>query len=105
MRSQEGAIFFVINLVGNFGTVFMDNGSYLDLSHDYMSFQVGLLMIQERLLQQSHRSESRSCPSWVRNGRPQLVRYSVACCHHDGPFGACSGIQPGLPNLPISNAR
>ncbi len=26
MRSQEGAIFFVINLVGNFGTVFMDNG-------------------------------------------------------------------------------
>ena len=27
MRSQEGAIFFVINLVGNFGTVFMDNGT------------------------------------------------------------------------------
>lgn len=26
MRSQEGAIFFVINLVGNFGTVFCDNG-------------------------------------------------------------------------------
>ncbi|KAK9236130.1 Sodium:solute symporter family-domain-containing protein [Lipomyces kononenkoae] len=26
MRSQEGAIFFVINLVGNFGTVFLDNG-------------------------------------------------------------------------------
>ncbi|KAL1304291.1 hypothetical protein AAFC00_000696 [Neodothiora populina] len=26
MRSQEGAIFFVINLVGNFGTVFTDNG-------------------------------------------------------------------------------
>lgn len=28
MRSQEGAIFFVINLVGNFGTVFMDQGYY-----------------------------------------------------------------------------
>ncbi|EME46110.1 hypothetical protein DOTSEDRAFT_148063 [Dothistroma septosporum NZE10] len=28
MRSQEGAIFFVINIVGNFGTVFMDNGYY-----------------------------------------------------------------------------
>ena len=28
MRSQEGAIFFIINLVGNFGTVFMDNGYY-----------------------------------------------------------------------------
>ncbi|KAG7006612.1 urea active transporter 1 [Physcia stellaris] len=28
MRSREGAIFFVINLVGNFGTVFLDNGYY-----------------------------------------------------------------------------
>ncbi|KAK5755080.1 urea active transporter [Elasticomyces elasticus] len=28
MKSQEGAIFFVINLVGNFGTVFCDNGYY-----------------------------------------------------------------------------
>ncbi|KAK7206786.1 Sodium:solute symporter family-domain-containing protein [Myxozyma melibiosi] len=26
MRSKEGAIFFVINIVGNFGTVFLDNG-------------------------------------------------------------------------------
>lgn len=25
MRSREGAVFFVINIVGNFGTVFMDN--------------------------------------------------------------------------------
>ncbi|KIM98023.1 hypothetical protein OIDMADRAFT_83017, partial [Oidiodendron maius Zn] len=28
MRSKEGAIFFVINIVGNFGTVFLDNGYY-----------------------------------------------------------------------------
>lgn len=28
MKSQEGAIFFVINIVGNFGTVFLDNGYY-----------------------------------------------------------------------------
>lgn len=28
MQSREGAIFFVINIVGNFGTVFMDNGYY-----------------------------------------------------------------------------
>ncbi|VUC29471.1 unnamed protein product [Clonostachys rosea] len=28
MRSKEGIIFFVINIVGNFGTVFMDNGYY-----------------------------------------------------------------------------
>lgn len=26
MRSKDGAIFFVINIVGNFGTVFLDNG-------------------------------------------------------------------------------
>ena len=28
MRSKEGAIFFVINIVGNFGTVFCDNGEF-----------------------------------------------------------------------------
>jgi len=28
MRSKEGAIFFIINIVGNFGTVFLDNGYY-----------------------------------------------------------------------------
>ncbi|PIB03184.1 putative urea active transporter 1 [Cercospora beticola] len=28
MRSKGGVIFFVINIVGNFGTVFMDNGYY-----------------------------------------------------------------------------
>lgn len=26
MQSREGIVFFVINIVGNFGTVFMDNG-------------------------------------------------------------------------------
>ncbi|KAH8677037.1 Sodium:solute symporter family-domain-containing protein [Ilyonectria robusta] len=28
MRSQGGVIFFIINIVGNFGTVFLDNGYY-----------------------------------------------------------------------------
>ncbi|PBP20277.1 putative urea active transporter 1 [Diplocarpon rosae] len=28
MHSKEGAVFFVINIVGNFGTVFLDNGYY-----------------------------------------------------------------------------
>ncbi|KAK6525137.1 hypothetical protein TWF694_005283 [Orbilia ellipsospora] len=28
MRSREGAMFFIINLVGNFGSVFCDNGYY-----------------------------------------------------------------------------
>lgn len=31
LRSREGAIFFVINIIGNFGTVFMDNGCKLNL--------------------------------------------------------------------------
>lgn len=35
MRSKEGAIFFVINIVGNFGTVFMDNGASLKLPNVY----------------------------------------------------------------------
>lgn len=51
MRSQEGAIFFVINLVGNFGTVFMDNGSCMELFHIYRSSHGNLLIIPERLLQ------------------------------------------------------
>lgn len=28
MRSRDGGIFFVINIIGNFGTVFLDNGYY-----------------------------------------------------------------------------
>lgn len=32
MQSREGAIFFVINIVGNFGTVFLDNGAQFPLS-------------------------------------------------------------------------
>ncbi|CAF1522980.1 unnamed protein product [Adineta ricciae] len=28
MHSRDGAIFFVINIIGNFGTVFLDNGYY-----------------------------------------------------------------------------
>ncbi|KAK5022293.1 urea active transporter [Exophiala sideris] len=39
MRSQQGAVFFVINIVGNFGTVFLDNGTLLHLllSAEFMS--------------------------------------------------------------------
>lgn len=32
MRSKDGAIFFVINIIGNFGTVFMDNGCKLSVA-------------------------------------------------------------------------
>jgi Na+/proline symporter len=31
MKSKDGAIFFVINIIGNFGTVFMDNGCKCDV--------------------------------------------------------------------------
>jgi urea-proton symporter len=33
MRSKEGVIFFVINIVGNFGTVFLDNGKLILALH------------------------------------------------------------------------
>jgi SSS family transporter len=28
MKSRDGAIFFIINIIGNFGTIFLDNGYY-----------------------------------------------------------------------------
>jgi urea-proton symporter len=40
MRSQEGAIFFVINIVGNFGTVFCDNGMIIFY---FLFFQISFL--------------------------------------------------------------
>lgn len=33
MRSKEGGIFWIINLIGNFGTVFLDNGYYNKGTH------------------------------------------------------------------------
>ena len=52
MRSKEGAIFFVINIIGNFGTVFCDNGCKLILTifrGSYSRFQTTtrpLLLLQ-----------------------------------------------------------
>jgi Na+/proline symporter len=37
MKSKDGAIFFVINIVGNFGTVFMDNGCKCKAVDDNLS--------------------------------------------------------------------
>ena len=34
MRSKNGAIFFVINIVGNFGTVFCDNGKFSSITEE-----------------------------------------------------------------------
>lgn len=45
MKSKEGAVFYVINIVGTFGTVFLDNGrshssqpSLLSLTSDFLGY-------------------------------------------------------------------
>jgi Na+/proline symporter len=48
MQSREGAIFFVINIVGNFGTVFCDNGESILLQMDCL---VSVLAFRELQLQ------------------------------------------------------
>jgi Na+/proline symporter len=37
LQSREGIIFFVINIAGNFGTVFCDNGQFLRFPMDYFA--------------------------------------------------------------------
>lgn len=81
MRSQQGAVFFVINIVGNFGTVFLDNGKLVSLLP-----QAELVADPcTRLLQQSHRRlPSRRTPGLC-DGWAFLVRHPLAVCNNDGP--------------------
>ena len=101
MRSKEGAIFFVINIVGNFGTVFCDNGKSSAVHH------VGTLVLTRytRLLQQSHRCKPCPRSSGLRDGRPQLVRNPLARRHDHGPLRPCSRAQPRFSVLPVQNAQ
>jgi hypothetical protein len=69
MRSKDGAIFFVINIIGNFGTVFMDNGCKL-----YVARRNRKLTIQR--LQQGHCRISGPRSSRIYHWRVVLVRYS-----------------------------
>jgi Na+/proline symporter len=69
LRSREGAIFFVINIIGNFGTVFMDNGCkalYHTVNHTSADFF---------RLQQGHCRLPSPCASRIHHGRSILVRH------------------------------
>ena len=83
MRSKEGIIFFVINIVGNFGTVFLDNGKCLG----YLNRPTANIV---RLLQQSYRSFTSRCAAGLRYGRLVLACHSLAMCNYNGPLRSCS---------------
>ena len=94
MKSREGAVFFVINIVGNFGTVFLDNGKYppnLSSTADLRS---------SRLLQQSDRCVSSGCSPRLCDGWSLLVCDTMALRDHHGPHSSGTGEQSSLPNIP-----
>lgn len=72
LRSKDGAIFFVINIIGNFGTVFMDNGC------EYIAVVVPTTTHTNSLirLQQGYCCLSSACASRIHHWRSVLVRHS-----------------------------
>jgi hypothetical protein len=80
MQSREGAIFFVINIVGNFGTVFLDNGT---ISISFLLAGTADCSAY-RLLQQSYRRVPCRCPARLCSWRTLLVRHTLALRNHHG---------------------
>ena len=69
MRSKEGAIFFVINIVGNFGTVFLDNGPFIEMGSDTAgkaTTDVEIRVLQQSRCCQPCRRSTRICYGGVR---------------------------------------
>lgn len=99
MRSKEGAIFFVINIVGNFGTVFCDNGSCTMSLRLFAQADPHFM-----ILQQSYSRKPSSCSSRVCHGGPQLVRYPMARSNHNGSCCVGFGNKFRIPYLPEPNA-
>jgi Na+/proline symporter len=77
MKSKDGAIFFVINIIGNFGTVFMDNGCK---SEPWRLLQAIFLTCTR--LQQGNCGFPCTCSSWLHHWWTELVRYSMAMRYH-----------------------
>jgi Na+/proline symporter len=86
MKSKEGAIFFVINIIGNFGTVFMDNGCK---STDNTSVVQRVLTTCR--LQQSHRRVACTRTSRLHHRRTSMVCHSLAVRDH---YGTCCTLSP-----------
>ena len=62
MRCTSGVTFFVINIIGNFGTVFLDNGYY----------------------SKAHCRITGCCSARLHSGWDFMVCYPVSHCHYDG---------------------
>lgn len=97
MRSKEGAIFFVINIIGNFGTVFMDNGYYnkaiaASPVHALPGYIIG-----------GELSCTVPLPHILTSLRSFVVRHSLAMRHNNGSCRPCSSKHPVLPNVPQPN--
>lgn len=104
MQSREGAIFFVINIVGNFGTVFLDSKclaspvdilvvSPRDITAEIITMSVFIRLTPfRRLLQQSHRRVSSPRLSRLYPGWSVLVCDPLAHGDNYGPFSPCPRI-------------
>lgn len=95
MRSKEGAIFFVINIIGNFGTVFMDNGYYnkaiaASPVHALPGYIIGGEMISSTFIDSNKLMKYRSF----------VVRNPVAVRNDHGSRRSCTPGNRVLPNVP-----
>jgi Na+/proline symporter len=100
MKSKDGAIFFVINIIGNFGTVFMDNGCKC-IFRD----RLYATLLTFNRLQQGDCCFSSTCSSWIHHRRIELVCYSLVVRHHSR---TCCSVPPelrALPDLPQTHDR
>jgi hypothetical protein len=100
MKSKDGAIFFVINIIGNFGTVFMDNGCKCPYEIGYCK----LKLIFGRL-QQGNCCFTRPRSSWIHHRRVVLVRHPMALRHHYGSGCSVTAKLTQLPNIPQPHDR
>lgn len=99
MQSKEGAIFFVINIVGNFGTVFMDNGYY---NKAIAAHPVSALPGYVRKIPTSH-VLGIYLTKYTDYGWPFLVCYPMALRYDHGTCLPCPRDPPFIPNLSPQN--
>ena len=101
MQSKEGAIFFVINIAGNLGTVFMDNGEQPLRDPGAAGLTKQPL---HRILQQGHCRVARPRSPRLHHRRAGLVRHPVVVRHDHGTVCPGPGGHPSLPYLSRTDA-
>ena len=113
MNSSGGATFFVINIVGNFGTVFL--GTCFNMCNSFPNVDIGCiercmshcvdLVCRQRILEQSYCGFSCTRTSGLYNWWHLVVRDSVAYCDHSRVVCACIGVGPQFPHVPGAHER